>query len=408
MALLQGLHGVIAIVLLCGLLFVEEAGVPLPFAPGELTLLAGGLLVASGGLNPFVFVPIAVAASVGGAVVGYSWSRLVGEHGLAAVAARLHQERNLARVSERVRAGGALGIAVSRSIPGLRIYTTLVAGAAAVRLRTFLLGAAPASAAWVVVFVVLGAVVGIPVEHFFSSLERLAVQGAILVAIGVGGYIAVRRRPAEAPGALMRVPYWLRITFAVLLDAAIVASIVAGVLSMARIFASVDLTANWADAAAIVGVIIVFYLIITRRGSGATVGETLFSADYVRRLRRVSPMTRGDAEKPETAGDAAARVFHALGDERRLRVAQTLLDGPRLLTEITSATGITATDGLADLATLQRAGAVRVLRQGGPPRYELDGRVGVAVHDLVGSASTPGDPGALLPSSAAAAPASRS
>src|SRR5579884_973017 len=102
MALLQGLHGVIAIVLLCRLLFAEEAGVPLPVAPGEIVLVAAGLLVASGGLNPFVFVPIAIAASISGSVVGYSWSRLVGEHGLQAVALRLHQEKNLARVSRRV------------------------------------------------------------------------------------------------------------------------------------------------------------------------------------------------------------------------------------------------------------------------------------------------------------------
>ncbi|MBV8444299.1 MAG: hypothetical protein JOZ92_00125, partial [Candidatus Dormibacteraeota bacterium] len=97
MALLQGLHGAIAIVLLCGLLFAEEAGVPLPFAPGEVTLLAAGLLVASGGLNPFVFVPIAIVACVGGSVVGYSWSRLVGERGLAALAVRLHRESSLRR-----------------------------------------------------------------------------------------------------------------------------------------------------------------------------------------------------------------------------------------------------------------------------------------------------------------------
>lgn len=62
MSPLQGLHGTLAIVVLCGLLFVEEAGVPLPFAPGEVTLLAAGLLIASGGLNAFVFIPLAIVA----------------------------------------------------------------------------------------------------------------------------------------------------------------------------------------------------------------------------------------------------------------------------------------------------------------------------------------------------------
>jgi membrane protein DedA with SNARE-associated domain len=45
---LQGLHGAVALALLTGLLFAEEAGVPLPFAPGELTLLVAGLLIVSG------------------------------------------------------------------------------------------------------------------------------------------------------------------------------------------------------------------------------------------------------------------------------------------------------------------------------------------------------------------------
>jgi len=93
------------------------------------TLVAGGLLVASGGLNPFVFVPLAIVACIAGSLVGYGWARLVGEKGLAAVARRLRQQKALERVSARVRSAGWLGVAICRLIPGLRIYTTLVAGA---------------------------------------------------------------------------------------------------------------------------------------------------------------------------------------------------------------------------------------------------------------------------------------
>ncbi|MDQ2961464.1 MAG: DedA family protein, partial [Candidatus Dormibacteraeota bacterium] len=181
MTFLQGLHGTVAIFLLVGLLFTEEAGVPLPFAPGEVTLIAAGLLIASGGLNPFVFVPLAIAGCVAGAVVGYVWARAVGERGLSSLARRLHQDGNLERVSKRMRSAGWVGIAVSRLIPGLRIYTTLVAGAVRMPRRTFLAGMIPATVLWVVVFTALGAAVGIPVEHFLNAVERLAVQGAILV-----------------------------------------------------------------------------------------------------------------------------------------------------------------------------------------------------------------------------------
>jgi membrane protein DedA with SNARE-associated domain len=56
MGFIQGLHGTVALVLLCSLLFAEEAGVPLP-TPGELTLIAAGLLIATGGLDPWLFLP---------------------------------------------------------------------------------------------------------------------------------------------------------------------------------------------------------------------------------------------------------------------------------------------------------------------------------------------------------------
>src|SRR5579864_3704934 len=112
MNFLQGLHGAVALALLPALLFTEEAGVPLPFAPGELTLLVAGLLIASGGLNPYVFFPLALVACIAGSLVGYSWTRLVGDHGLVALARRMRQQRNLERVSRRIRSAGWIGIAV--------------------------------------------------------------------------------------------------------------------------------------------------------------------------------------------------------------------------------------------------------------------------------------------------------
>jgi len=79
---LEGWHGAVALALLAGLLFAEEAGVPLPFAPGELTLLVAGLLISAGGLDPWGFLPVAVLACTGGSLVGYYWARAVGAYSL--------------------------------------------------------------------------------------------------------------------------------------------------------------------------------------------------------------------------------------------------------------------------------------------------------------------------------------
>src|ERR1700680_2306116 len=154
--LLSGLHGAVALALLPALLFAEEAGVPLPFAPGELVLLVGGLLIASGGLNPYAFIPLAFVACTAGSLLGYSWARAVGDRGLRGLARRLRQQRNLERVEERLRATGWRGIAISRLIPGLRIYTTLVAGAVHVRRQSFIFAMVTSTLVWVGVFVALG------------------------------------------------------------------------------------------------------------------------------------------------------------------------------------------------------------------------------------------------------------
>ena len=51
MTFLEGLHGAVALILLASLLFAEEAGVPIPFAPGEVMLIIAGLLIQTGGLT---------------------------------------------------------------------------------------------------------------------------------------------------------------------------------------------------------------------------------------------------------------------------------------------------------------------------------------------------------------------
>ncbi len=278
MNFLEGLHGAVAIALLCSLLFAEEAGVPLP-TPGELVLLAAGLLIAAGGLDPYVFGPLAVFACVAGAMVGYTWARAVGDRGLHAVAQRLHREETLTKVTARVRTSGWTGVAISRLIPGLRIYTTLVAGALRLPRATYLEGLVPATALWVAAFVALGAAVGVPVEHFLTSIERLAVQGGLLVVVGVGVYLAARKAPAGHGAGLVRVPRWARIAFAAAIDMGIVGSIITGLLAIGRL-AGLGFNWGWVDAVAAALVVAAFYLVVARRSGGATVGEALLRTSY--------------------------------------------------------------------------------------------------------------------------------
>ena len=99
---LSAFHGTMGAVVLCALLFAEETGVPLPLAPGDLILIAAGLLIAAGNLSLWVFVPLAIAATSAGAFAGYTWTRMLGAAGLQAVARRLGIARQVDRLASRL------------------------------------------------------------------------------------------------------------------------------------------------------------------------------------------------------------------------------------------------------------------------------------------------------------------
>jgi membrane-associated protein len=363
---LQGLHGAVALALLPALLFAEEAGVPLPFAPGELVLLVAGLLIASGGLNPYAFIPLCLFACGAGSLVGYSWARVVGGRGLQGVARRLRQQRNLERVEERLRSAGWLKIGVSRLIPGLRIYTTLVAGAVRAPRGAFLIAIGWSTIVWVGVFVALGMLIGVPVVHLLDRIQQLALQGAILVVMGVGCYLAVRRIPATSGAGLVRVPRWVRVLLAAGIDIGVVATIVTGLLALARVldFGGFGFGSGWVDAVVTLLVVGVFYVIVARRSTGATAGEVLLQTSYVSgvgvpvRPRAALEAVRSLIMRPDDELTATGDLLHALGDPDRLRIVTQLLDGPRTAAELAERTKLSAFEVMHQLDRFQSTGVV--------------------------------------------------
>jgi membrane-associated protein len=374
MTFVLGLHGVVALVLLCSLLLVEEAGVPLPI-PGELTLIAAGLLIGTGALDPWLFVPLAVASCIGGSLTGYSWARLVGSHGLRAAAERLHQTGRLEKVSARLREAGPREIALSRLVPLLRVNTTLVAGAAGIDRKTFLIGIAPVTALWVIVFTALGVVVGVPAERILGQLEALILQGGVLILIGGGGFIAIRRVPEAGRAVVVRLPANLRVALAVAVDMALIATTVAGVLAIVtgslaivRPLLPIGAFAWWVELVAIVATIAGFYSIATRRGLKATAGETLFGTSYLTRgaaeparmrLRRMlrDALERSAATSPSDLVRLSA-VFGTLADVRHLQVVRLLSQQERSPSELASGLGLTRQQVADALLELEAAGLV--------------------------------------------------
>jgi membrane protein DedA with SNARE-associated domain/DNA-binding transcriptional ArsR family regulator len=391
---LEGLHGALAIVLLGGLLFTEEAGVPLPFAPGELTLLAAGFLIAAGGLDLYIFVPVALVACIAGALVGYTWARAVGDRGLRALARRIHQQRALERVSGRVRSAGWGGVALSRLIPGLRVYTTLVAGALRVRRTSFLLGIVPATVVWMAVYIALGVLVGVPIVHFFTAVQKLAIQGGLLVAMGLGCYFIVRRTPASSGAGLVRLPRPVRVAIAAVLDIGVLASVSTGLLALGRPL-GLGLQAGWLDPVVALLIVAGFYVVIARRSSGATVGEALLQTSYATsqrlpfRPRAALQAARSMLSRSADDLGATSDLLRALGDPERLRIVSQLLEKPRTVSELAALTQQPVFEIRHQLDRLSSTGALVV--SGEEPRvvYVIRPDLGRALAQLLAVMSTP-------------------
>lgn len=294
---LQQLHGPLATSLLCTLLFVDEVGVPLPFAPNELLLLIGGLLIASGVLAPWLFIPIAFLAMSAGMLTGFGWARALGSDRLHDLAERVDAERSYERALRRLQSTSVGGIALARILPGVRVYATLVGGASGVTLRRFLVGAIPALVVWVAALVLIGDLVGRPAAALIGRVDNVILTGALLTVLGVASFLVVRHVPRARldEDRLSSIPRWVRYLPALAVDLGIVGLIVTGSVSLAG--HSVHLLREVNGVVGLSAVVLIGYVLAARRGAGATLGEGLFTVDFRSMVRR------GGRHRRESAGD---------------------------------------------------------------------------------------------------------
>jgi Uncharacterized membrane-associated protein len=223
--------------------------------------------------------PLAYLAVICGVLSGYTWANRIGPKRLHALASRLHAGGPYDRAAARLRAASTLQIAASRLLPGLRVYTSLVAGAVGLNLRRFMTGVLPASALWVVAFMGLGLFVGAPVERLFGRFEAYGVRAVAVAVVVVVWVVAARWMPAAKP-ATAAGPHsgrW-RLAVAFVLDLVAV-TCVAGALSLITNLAGDD-SGDLAFVAAIFAILGVLYLVVARQTVGYTLGEALLDVRY--------------------------------------------------------------------------------------------------------------------------------
>jgi energy-coupling factor transport system substrate-specific component len=198
----QGLEGLTLAVVICALLFLEETGVPLPFAPGDLLLAIAGIAIAAGKVQPVPMVLGTLAAIVGGAVVGREIFALIGWDRLMRIAGPLHARAPLEKASEMLERNGWRAVFTARLIPGLRVHTTQVAGVSGMPRLTFLAGLVPATAVYAAAFVGLGVAFGRPILQVIHNAERQVLTLVVVLVIGLVAVLWLRRRAQRALASL--------------------------------------------------------------------------------------------------------------------------------------------------------------------------------------------------------------
>src|SRR2546421_11344828 len=104
---ISNLSGDLLIAVIAGLVFIEESGVPVPFAPGDLLLMIAGIAIASGTVEPVPMVAALLLATVIGAMVGREIFATVGQPAVMKGADTLRFRRALERAIHLLRRGGA-------------------------------------------------------------------------------------------------------------------------------------------------------------------------------------------------------------------------------------------------------------------------------------------------------------
>jgi len=166
------LSGDLLIAVIAGLVFIEESGIPVPFAPGDLLLMIAGIAIASDTVEPAPMVAGLLVATILGAMVGREVFAALGRPALMKVAEALRFRPALERATHLLRRGGAPAVFIGRLIPGLRIHTTQVAGVSEMPRLTFAAGLVPSVFVYIALFVGLGALVGQPAVRLFHRAEH--------------------------------------------------------------------------------------------------------------------------------------------------------------------------------------------------------------------------------------------
>jgi membrane protein DedA with SNARE-associated domain len=169
-------------------ILLDNAGLPIP---GELLLLAFGVVAKDGHLDPVLGLAIAAAAALVGDSLGYWLGRVGG--------AKL-----LARFSHKPRfKPGHVSVLFGRFVIGARVLLAPLAGFTRMPFPRFLAVDAVGCFVWAGVFILIGYASGVRLEVLQQGLRMVSVTAQVVLVAAVGAWgisrlVAHRRSRATA------------------------------------------------------------------------------------------------------------------------------------------------------------------------------------------------------------------
>jgi membrane protein DedA with SNARE-associated domain len=189
------------------LVFIEEAGVPLPL-PGDLVMVVAGLRIADGRMSLPLTMLLLEGATLLGASLLYWLAARGGRPLLQRYGRYIHLDHErLDKAEGWVRRHGALAVIAGRIIPGLRIPTAMAAGVFGIRYPVFISALACGSFIYIAFWVGVGYFFGPEALTLLHSVRvPLRALLSLVLFVGLGAFLIVLYRRSGRIRHLPRVP----------------------------------------------------------------------------------------------------------------------------------------------------------------------------------------------------------
>ncbi|KAA2251387.1 DedA family protein [Solihabitans fulvus] len=183
--------------------FAECAFVFGLFLPGDSLLFTAGVVLAQhhNEGHAWLLSAVAMVVAVAGNMIGYYIGRSTGTRLLARKGGRVLNRQNLDKARDFLDRKGFAAVVLARWIPWVRTLAPMIAGAARMDVRRYLLATSLGALAWVPTLVLLG-YYGAGLLNVFPWLETTALVVSIAffvlgTAYGVWRYRQEMRRPVD-------------------------------------------------------------------------------------------------------------------------------------------------------------------------------------------------------------------